>query len=654
MSRLTTLVFAVVASAFCLAGVAGAQADRPLARAMQEMRTGNWAAAQITARGDGQPALDVILWHYLRAGQADARQVQAFIGRNPDWPGMAFLREKSEGAMVETAHVDVRAFYADTAPQTGAGALSLARAYRANGDTGLADASVVQAWRTLALSSEERAAFLSEHGTLLKPHHWARLDMALWKGWRSNSRAMLSLVSDGERALAEARLALREQAAGVDTLIARVPEAYQNDPGLAHDRFEWRMQKRRDVDAVTLLLERSTGAAALGEPWAWANRRRSLARDRMRDGNHEQAYRIASTHFATDGSDYADLEWLSGYLSLRFIKNPQQALKHFQNHRDAVASPISMGRAGYWIGRAQDALGNAAAAKEAYTLGGQYQTSFYGLLAAERGGVPISRTLSGREGFAPWQDAPFTQSSVYKAGVLLLASGETALATRFFTHLAETLDRVQIGQMGDMLADMGQSYAQVMLGKRAAQYGIEVPGPYYALHPLTEVDHPVPTELVLAIARRESEFSPRVISGVGARGLMQLMPRTAEEVAGWLGEPFSLSALLDDPSYNARLGSAYLASLARQFDGNVVMMAAGYNAGPSRPIGWMKLYGDPRLGEVDVVDFIEFIPFRETQNYVMRVAESLPVYRARLGLNPLPVPFSQELTGSTLLAQAGE
>ncbi|KMK68784.1 lytic transglycosylase domain-containing protein [Puniceibacterium sp. IMCC21224] len=653
MSRLLALFFVVLAAV--APGVASAQqADRPLARAMDEMRSGNWAAAQITARGDGQAALDVILWHYLRAGQGDARQVQAFVARNPDWPGMDYLREKSEGAMVEAPHVDVRAFYDGALPQTGAGALSLARAYRADGQGGLADAELVLAWRTLALSSEERAAFLSEHGTLLKPHHAARLDMALWKGWESNARAVLGLVDDGQRALAEARLALQNEAAGVDTLIARVPEALQNDPGLAHDRFEWRMRKGRDIDAVALLLERSENPKLLGEPWAWAGRRRTLARDRMREGNTQEAYRIASTHFLSEGSDYADLEWLSGYLALRFLKKPQLALEHFQHLRAGVDSPISLGRAGYWIGRAYEALGNDSAAKEAYGFGAQYQTSFYGLLAADRGGVPVSSTLSGREDFPPWQEAAFTASSVFKAGVLLLASGEMTLATRFFTHLAESLDRQQIGQMGDMLAQMGQPHIQVMLGKRAAQAGIEVPGPYYALHPLINVNHPVPTELVLAIARRESEFSPRVVSGVGARGLMQVMPRTAEEVSGWIDEPFSLSGLLDDPAYNARLGAAYLASLARQFDGNVVMIAAGYNAGPSRPVSWMERFGDPRKGEVDVVDFIEFIPFRETQNYVMRVAESLPVYRARLGLDPLPVPFLQELTGSTLMAQAGD
>jgi len=157
--------------------------------------------------------------------------------------------------------------------------------------------------------------------------------------------------------------------------------------------------------------------------------------------------------------------------------------------------------------------------------------------------------------------------------------------------------------------------------------------------------------LALAIARRESEFDPGVVSGAGAQGLMQVMPATAAEVARGLGLAHDPGRVLSDPAYNATLGAAYLAELAARFDGNPVMMSAAYNAGPSRPIRWMQENGDPRTGAVDVVDWIEHIPFNETRNYVMRVTESLPVYRARLGRDPHPLPFSRELVSDTLRGQ---
>jgi len=623
-----------------------------LAKAMQSMREGNWAAARIAARGDGQAAVDVILWHALRTGRGDSREVQDFLARNPDWPGLSYLREKSEAVMSEADPEEIRAFFANDLPQTGTGALALAKAHMDSGNAGAAQTDIVLAWRTLSLTSDERRAFTELWGDVLRDHHEARMDMALWNGWSRNAGFMMPLVDDGWKALAEARLALRTLAPGVDTLIARVPEDLVNHPGLAYERFLWRIRKGRQADAIALLRQHSVNRAALGEPWAWAGERRDLARDRMRDGAYAEAYEIASRHFLVEGNDFADLEWLSGYLALRFLNRPDLAVQHFENFRDGVWTPISTGRAGYWLGRAYEAVDKTTEANEAYALGARYQTSFYGLLAAERGGIAPDPTLAGTETFSDWREAEFTGSSVFEAAIMLLAAGEARLGERFLTHLAESLDRDGMGQIGAMLIDMKRPHIQVMLGKRAAQFGIELPGPYYALHPqVTQTEYPVPKELVLAIARRESEFDPRVISGAGARGFMQLMPGTAKLVSGQLGLDYDLDRLLSDPAYNATLGSAYLAGLAERFDGNAVMMAAGYNAGPGRPINWMKRFGDPRKGEVDIIDWIEFIPFDETRNYVMRVTESLPVYRARLGKEPHPVPFSEELIGGTLRAR---
>ena len=316
---------------------------------MSDMRQGNWAGAQIAARSDGQVAMDIVTWHYLRAGLGNAEQVKDFIERNPDWPGMEYLREKSEEAIVEASHADVRAFFADTRPQTGTGALSLARALVAAGDRGAAEAEVVLAWRTLALSSEEQASFLAEHGDLLAPHHWARLDMALWKGWTVNARAMLTLVSDGERKLAEARLALQNDDGGVDTRIAAVPDALADDPGMAYERFAWRARKGRDADALELLLERSKNAEALGEPWAWAPRRRSLARQLMRAGETDTAYAVAAQNWLTDGSDYADLEWVAGYISLmRCVISPTTATRSTRRFRWAVPDTGGAGLSRRW------------------------------------------------------------------------------------------------------------------------------------------------------------------------------------------------------------------------------------------------------------------------------------------------------------------
>jgi soluble lytic murein transglycosylase len=182
-----------------------------------------------------------------------------------------------------------------------------------------------------------------------------------------------------------------------------------------------------------------------------------------------------------------------------------------------------------------------------------------------------------------------------------------------------------------------------MMAKQAASRGVVLPKSYYPLTALAKQPLPVPMELALSISRRESEFDPEVVSPVGARGLMQLMPRTAEAMAARIGLQYSLPRLTGDWQYNATLGAAYLAQLIEQFGASPVLVSAAYNAGPSRAIRWIQDYGDPRMAGVDVVDWIETIPFEETRNYIMRVTESLHVYRARLSGTTPPLRLGAEL-----------
>jgi soluble lytic murein transglycosylase len=641
-------VFALFLAVCLSAKAAVATGPKPVASALSAARAGNWENADGIAARAGPVAEALITWTRLRAGEGDLSEVLRFLSAHPDWPGLALMRKRAEAGLKDAPASEVLRFFGAQPPQTGAGVLALARAQQAQGQS--AKAMLVRAWQDMDLDAESHKALVAAYGDILRPHHIARLDMALWRNLRGDATLMLPLVDSGWQALAKARMGLRKQAKGVDALIAAVPARLQDDPGLAYERFQWRVRKGRTTAATELIIAQSRSAKALGQPARWAGWRRYLVRDLMRDGAYDDAYRVAHAHFMTaqDGYGYADLEWLSGYLSLRYLNAPERALDHFQRFRAAVATPISLGRAGYWIGRAQEALGDVEAAQIAYAEGAQYQTSFYGLLAAERGGVAFDASLAGAQSFPDWRQAPFAQTDVFKAGILALNAGELSLAEQFFRHLAAGLDAQGLGQLGQMAMDLKEPHLQVMIAKTAAQSGVTLPGPYYALHPMQGLDLPVPMELALSIARRESEFDSSVISGAGAQGLMQLMPGTARQVARGLGVEHEPAKVLSDWGYNAVLGSAYLQELAQAFDGNIVMISAGYNAGPSRPERWMERFGDPRAGAVDVVDWIEKIPFTETQNYVMRVAESLPVYRARLGKDPHPVPFSAELIGASI------
>jgi soluble lytic murein transglycosylase len=253
--------------------------------------------------------------------------------------------------------------------------------------------------------------------------------------------------------------------------------------------------------------------------------------------------------------------------------------------------------------------------------------------------------LLGKEAYADWRSASFVKSSVFQAAMLLRAADQPLLFTRFLRHLAESLTPSEQGQLAEMALQLDQPYAAVYLAKYAADGGVVHMRPYFPLPEIAKNKFSVPTELALSIARRESEFYSQATSPAGARGLMQVMPGTAKIMAAKLGMTYEAGRLTSDPGYNTTIGSAYLAELISEFGPAYALVAAGYNAGPGRPRSWIQTYGDPRDPAVDAVDWVEHIPFNETRNYVMRVMESVVIYRARLTGQTGPIRLSEELKG---------
>ena len=635
ISRCHAALFAIafVAVTGLVPGLAEAQ-DEPVAKtgfaaAVTAIDEGEWDVAYLLANADGPVARDLVTWIRLREGVGTYADYWNFLLRRSDWPDQQRLRDRAEEALTaEIPTLDVLTFFADRLPETGEGAVRLAAALTDAGRVDQAELVLVETWLNEGLSDTGFAVMMANHAETLAPYHAARVDAQLWRWRTDDAERLLEDLTEGERLLATARIALIRNSAGAAEALAAVPPEFANHPGLAYDRYN-RFAVRGDYTEATEILMAQTGdAQSLGEPFRWASWRASLARWHMREGRGDLAYDLAHRHHLTEGRFFTDLEWLSGYLALRYQNDPVRALEHFTRLGEAVDTPISLARAGYWIGQAHLALGNADSAATALSGAAEHQTAFYGLLASDLIGRPLDPALAA----APDGDADpsVLEADLVVALSLLLDAGQRSYAVRFAAELGQTLDAAALTAVGQMLLDRDETFYALLLGKAAAARGIILPHIYFPVHPLADETWPVEDALALSIARRESEFRADAGSPVGALGLMQLMPATAEEVAGELAIGYSRSRLTSDWMYNARLGTRYLANLEERFGPSPVMIAAGYNAGPSRPATWMTERGDPRKGEVDVVDWIEHIPFTETRNYVMRVTESMPVYRARL------------------------
>jgi soluble lytic murein transglycosylase len=619
-----------------------------LAEALAEARAGNWdEAAAIAGRADGAVPEDIVLWTRLRDGLGDFDEFRDFLARNGDWPSQAVLRLRGEQAMPAGLPMTTVLDYFDgRIPGTGTGALRYAEALAGSGRGPQAEAEILRAWRELPMNAWEQSEILKGYRDVLDAHHAARLDMLLWRGDESRAEALVSLVDADWKALARARMGLRRAEPGVDGLIVKVPASLQSHPGLAYDRYLWRVGKGRWHEAGQWMLAHSTSAETLGRPDLWMERRANLAREALEHGDPRAAYRIAANSHGSEGADFAESEWVAGYIALTRLDDPELAIGHFTRFRDAVATPISLGRAGYWLGVAHERAGDATAAREAYGFGGQHQTSFYGQLAAARAGIAPDPRLAGQGRTPDWRSAAFRGSPVVQAAHLLHLADEDGLAMQFFRAAAENQHPRRRAALAQMAIDLGRPHIGVRIAKDAAAEGIILPDQYYPVTDLAFSEWSVPAEWAMAVARQESELNPSAVSPAGARGLMQLMPGTAQGVTRQLGIEYDEKRLVADPEFNARLGTTYLADMLERYRGSYVLATAAYNAGPARVDIWLDAYGDPRDPDTDPVQWIESIPYSETRNYVMRVLEGLHVYRARIGGRAEPIRLVADISNT--------
>ena len=643
MLRLILPALAVVLSL----NAARADTVRAMQTALQLAAGKDWEGALAVApAGVGR---DVIEWQRLRDDDSGASlgEYEDFLARRPDWPGLPLLKETGEAAVARsTTPARVIGYFGTDLPGTAQGAIALVRALQANGQADLAETEAMRAWAELEFTAEEEAALLALAPEALARVHLLRLDALLWDGRRPEAQRMLPRVSEDWQKLAAARLALRAEDKGVDALVAAVPKALQGDPGLAYDRFVYRMRKDNYDGAVELVL--ATPPEGLGRPEAWAERRATLARWLIRQDRPAEALKVAALHGlgAGDGaSAYADLEFLAGFVALRKLGDPETALRHFGHLKAGVTTPISLARADYWLGRAQEAAGRKDEAAKHYKAAARHQTAYYGLMAAERLALSLDPALLDDTRPADWRQSAFAGSSVLEAARLLAQAGDRTLAKRFFLHLAESLDDVELAQLADLALQMDEPHIAVLTAKAAAERGVIIPRAYYPVPDMVPDGLSVSRALALAIARRESEFDPAARSHADARGLMQVLPATAKTVAAELGLDYAAGKLLGDPAFNVQVGAGYLAKMVQEFGPSIALVASGYNAGPGRPRRWIGEFGDPRLAETDIVDWVETIPFTETRTYVMRVVEGVVIYRAKLKGAVGPVRISAELRG---------
>ena len=571
----------------------------------------------------------------------DIAEARAFLDAHPEWPATARIQAFVESRMDDDDPTSaILDFFSVREPRTGDGKIQLARAYLAAGRRDEATALIRDAWINHNFTvSEERRIIAAYGARLTKADHAARIDRLLWDIQVTNARRTFPYLSKKDRRMAEARAALLLRAASAPRLYRNLPKEEQLDSGVLHAAVRYYRRTDEQQYAIALAAEAPANAGDLRNTDRWWTERRLLMQWALKEGRFADAYQVAAEHGGAEGTDFSDAEFVAGWIALRFLGEAERARTHFEAMTGAVATPISLSRGYYWLGRAAAAAGDSAAAQGYYREAANHHYSFYGQLAAEElGGEAVNRPFAAPTTASPADKALFN-SRPGVAALRMLSDLDLDYEFMVFAyHVDDQLERPgEYVELAKLANGEGAPHLTVRAGKVATQRGaFAADVSYPTVFVPDEARAFVSPEIILGLSRQESEFNPRAYSRAGARGMMQLIPSTAQITARKEGLPYRRSALLDDPVYNMTIGSAHLSHLLDRFGGSLIMTFAAYNAGAHRVSQWTEDFGDPRTGDVDPVDWIELIPFSETRNYVQRVLENTQVYRARLNDSAIP------------------
>ncbi len=602
------------------------------------VRADRWAEAELAVAAYADPVARKLVTYYrlMTPNAADAADIAEFMATSPDWPQQSTLAARREAALANEPDDTVALKLCDATPQqTSAALLRCADAFRHAGRAAEADAAARRRWVTAPADAAAETLLLAHLGaTLTGRDQWDRFEHLAWSD-AAGAQRQATRLDPPDRARAAARLALKRDDPQAAALLAALPAKQRDSPGFMLDQARWLRRGDQDDAAMALWREAAAAerAATAEQRAAFWNERNLLARRRLRNGDPAGAYALAAGETSTAGEAHLDAEFLAGFIALRQLHDPAKAAPHFQSLAAISTAAITQGRAHYWLGRTAAAAGDPARANAEYTIAASWPGTYYGQLAALRLGLDLAAAITASRD--PPADATraldLAGRELARAAAYLVAWGAPRRAQPFLLRLDDIApDGPDRALAARLAAGFGMPETAVAIARRAGRDGMT----------LLDAGWPIPVEppgqpgmdpsLALGLMRQESSFDSTAISPVGARGLMQLMPGTAGAVARKLGLAPSLpAALVQDPGYNMLLGTSYLRDLLDQFGGAAPLAIASYNAGPSRVSEWLVSNGDPRGFGVDIVDWIELIPFSETRNYVQRVIESQVVYAAK-------------------------
>ncbi len=624
--------------AICCANIAVCNAEelnakqlKILNKAISAIKKDNFTEAEKYAtKIDNKIAQKYITWKILiNRKHSKFVDLANFIKQNPHWPQLHIMQKQIE-AMNDDGipENELKNWYIKYPPTSPEGKYDTALFALKEGKESVAKEIILNIWKDDAINSDLQKNILKKFRKYIdSKNSFARADKMLWHGQITQATRIESLLTDSDRKLIEARIDLQKGRNSANQSLKKLSKSQQSNEGLKFDRAVWRRKHKFHKDAIDMLAEQPSNSIY---PELWWRERNYYARESLQDKKFKDAYKIASKHgMSLFGPEYMEAEWLSGWIALEKLKNNNDAVKHFARIVGKAKTSISSARGYYWYGIALEKSGNTTEATKMLQLAAKYPNTFYGQLAATK--ITPSRDFTLPPAITVTKDTynKVRHSELTSVIQMLMAEDMTKEATLFATKLSMLAnnDAEKIATIDVLMKHIKSPMLAVTISRKFNKEKSLID--IYNSYPTLSLPQGIEIEkaMVMAIVRQESNFDTNAVSHAGARGLMQLMPATARRMAKDLKKPFNTDMLNDNPTYNVTIGSHYFAKILGELDNNYIMSIASYNAGYYRVKQWIKDYGDPRKGEINILDWVESIPFSETRNYVQRVSENLQLYR---------------------------
>ena len=604
-----------------------------------------WTSAlSLSKKAKDKSIYNYIQWrHLLTSGnQATFYDYLSFIKRNENYPRIGRIRYLAEHKLStdKISPKKIINWFDSGEPLSGYGKLILGESFIQTGDVKMGTSLIKEGWITADLNRANMKFFRKKYKKYLNADDYIkRADYLAWEGKSWDLKRMLRYLPKDYELLYTARQILMSKSYGVDKAIRDVPSKLKNDAGLNYDRLKWRRKRGRVDDSLKIITKLKNNKDYLVRPDKWWTERAIMARALIYKKRYESAYKVASQHSLDKSPEFAEAEWMSGWIALSFLKDPILAIDHFNNFYQNVSYPISLSRGAYWLGRAYEKIGDQKQSQQWYEEATKYLTTYYGQLAHLKIKPNEKFELEEQQIITDEYRKYFYKKDLVKIIYLLNELNKTKYTKNILKHIAN--DNVNNGSevlAAELASNISRYDFAIQISKLASyekrfhnvfNYPIISTPNYVNGRKIPE------TAFILSLIRQESEFDMTANSHAGAQGLMQLMPYTAKLVSKQAKLPYSKSRLTSDPEYNINLGSHYIAGLILQYDGAYPFATAAYNAGPKRVKYWKKINKNPQKNEIDFVDWVELIKFKETRNYVQRVMENYNVYRYILEKKPI-------------------